>query len=56
VKSQLNHHGLDWKECLIELQPREGETTLRTEDILQVIEERGEEIALVMIAGVQVVD
>ena len=37
---------------LIELKPREGETALRTEDILQTIEETGEELALIMLGGV----
>lgn len=37
---------------LIELAPREGETTLRTEDIVQTIAENGEEIALVLLGGV----
>ena len=39
----------DW---LIELSPREGETTLRTEDIEKIIEENGDEIALIMLGGV----
>jgi kynureninase len=37
---------------LIELTPRENETTLRTEDILQTISENGEEIALILLGGV----
>ena len=37
---------------LIELAPREGESTLRTEDIIATIEQRGEEIALVLLGGV----
>ena len=40
------------KDALIELAPREGETTLRTEDILETIEENGNEIALVLLGGV----
>ena len=35
-------------ECLICLKPRRGEDTLRTEDILKVIEEKGDEIALIL--------
>jgi kynureninase len=53
VKSQINHHGYDWGEGLIEMEPREGEACLRTEDILSVIEERGHEIALVLFPGLQ---
>lgn len=37
---------------LIELAPREGETVLRLEDIEKVIEENGDEIALVLLGGV----
>jgi len=39
----------DW---LIELKPRENETCLRTEDILQTIEENADSIALIMLGGV----
>eukprot|EP01117_Protostelium_nocturnum_P020343 TRINITY_DN9100_c0_g1_i1.p1 TRINITY_DN9100_c0_g1~~TRINITY_DN9100_c0_g1_i1.p1 ORF type:complete len:446 (+),score=152.04 TRINITY_DN9100_c0_g1_i1:90-1427(+) len=53
AQSQLNFHGFDWKEDLIQIKAREGEDNLRTEDILQLIEERGDEIALVMFSGVQ---
>lgn len=37
---------------LIELTPREGESTLRTEDIVEAIEREGEQLALVMLGGV----
>ncbi|MCD9185139.1 MAG: kynureninase [Pyrinomonadaceae bacterium] len=37
---------------LIELAPRDGETILRIEDIEKVIEENGDEIALVLLGGV----
>ena len=37
---------------LIELAPREGESTLRTDDIIETIERHGDEIALVMLGGV----
>ena len=37
---------------LIELTPREGETTIRTEDIVETIDRNGDEIALVMLGGV----
>jgi kynureninase len=51
VKSQLRFHGYD-ENSLIEIFPKQGETYIRTEDILDVIEKQGEEIALVMFAGV----
>jgi kynureninase len=37
---------------LIELKPRDGETTLRTEDIEKNIIENGDEIALILLGGV----
>lgn len=52
VKSQLEFHGYDPTEGLIELVPRPGEDTLRTEDILSVLRENGPQIALIMLGGV----
>lgn len=52
VETQLSFHNLDPKEDLIIAQPRSGERTLRTEDILDLISKRGDEIALVMMGGV----
>src|SRR6187549_4207660 len=52
AESQLRFHGLDPQGDLIELNPREGETTLRTEDIIETIEQHADEIALVLLGGV----
>ncbi len=52
VESQLKFHGVTDQNALIELTPREGENTLRTEDILETIEKEGESIALIMLGGV----
>lgn len=49
LKSQVSSLKSDW---LIELTPRAGETTLQTEDILQTIRENGDEIALILLGGV----
>lgn len=38
--------------ALIELTPRNGESTLRTEDIIETIERNGDEIALILLGGV----
>ncbi len=43
---------LSASENLIELSPREGETTPRTEDILETIDQHRDEIALIMMGGV----
>ena len=50
--SQIRLHGGDPDEDLIELTPRQGEILLRTEDVLRAIEDTGEELATVMIGGV----
>ena len=51
VESQIRFHGLDPKICKIELTARKGEICLRMEDIKAVIEEKGEEIALIMLGN-----
>jgi kynureninase len=52
LESQVKFHGLDLNEHLVEVHPRTGEHTLRDEDILSKITELGDELALVMIGGV----
>ncbi|RYZ44102.1 MAG: kynureninase [Sphingobacteriales bacterium] len=52
LETQVKFHGYNSAEAIIELTPREGELTLRTEDILAKIEETGNELALVMMGGV----
>jgi kynureninase len=52
VQSQLRHHGLDPVEDRLVARPRQGEATLRTEDVVGLIRERGDEIALVLFGGV----
>jgi len=53
VVSQLRFHGLDPDEHLIEIAPREGERTLRTEDVIAQIETQGSRLALALLPGVQ---
>jgi kynureninase len=53
LESQLRLHGLDPKEHLIEVWPRENEWLVREEDILEKISTLGDELAMVMIGGVQ---
>ncbi|MCU0318810.1 MAG: kynureninase [Flavobacteriales bacterium] len=50
--SQVAFHGGDPATDLIEVQPRAGEHTLRTEDIIATINALGEELALVCFGGV----
>lgn len=52
LASQLRFHGLDPKEHLIEVGPREGEHHIRKEDFMAAIDRHGDEIALMMVGGV----
>lgn len=52
LDSQVRFHGFEPKDAIIEIAPREGETFLRTEDILACIEDNSESLALVMMSGV----
>ena len=52
VVSQLKFHGLS-EQMLIEVAPRSGERSLRTADLIETIEKNGEELALLLLPGVQ---
>lgn len=52
VQSQLRFHGFDPASALIELTPLPGESCLREEEIESLIERQGEEIALILLGGV----
>jgi kynureninase len=52
VNSQTRFHGFDPATSLIELIPRPGEYCIRDEDIESLIERAGDEIALIMLGGV----
>ena len=52
IKTQITHHGLSAKEALILARPRSGEFTVRTEEILDLIEKHADELAVVLIGGV----
>jgi kynureninase len=53
LESRLKYHGINPEEGLIELRPREGESFLRTADILQSIAENADTLALVFFGAVQ---
>jgi kynureninase len=53
IVSMLNKAGIEPSEALIELAPREAETFIRTEDILQTIENEAAHLHLVLFSGVQ---
>ena len=52
IKTQIIHHGLDPKDGLILARPRSGEFTVRTEEILDLMEKDADELAVVLIGGV----
>jgi kynureninase len=52
LESQVKFHGYEPQDALIEVGSREGEHTIRHEDIISAIEEHGSEIAMIMIGGV----
>lgn len=52
VKSQLRFHGIDPEEGLIELRSRSGHPVVPTEEILETIEQEGNQVALIMLGGV----
>jgi kynureninase len=52
-ESQIKYHKLDPAGTLIELKPRKGEFTLRTDDIVKAIGDTGSQLALIILGGVQ---
>src|SRR5881296_1212698 len=52
IKTQIAHHGLDPKDALILARPRKGEFTIRTEDILDLIDKNADQLAIVIFGGV----
>ncbi len=52
IKTQIAHHGLDPKDALVLARPRKGEFTIRTEDIVDLIEKHADQLAVVTFAGV----
>ncbi len=52
VKSQIHFHGFDPATSLIELTPPSGESCLRDEQIESEIDRSGDEIALILLGGV----
>lgn len=52
METQARFHGLNPDEAIIELKPRNGEYTIRTEDILATIHQHKDDLAIVMMGGV----
>jgi len=52
IKTQIRHHGLDPKDALVLASPRKAEFSVRTEDVVSLIDKNRDSLALVWIAGV----
>lgn len=52
AETQAKFHGFDPAEAIIEITPRKGEKTLRTEDIVQSIESNKDSLCLVLLGGI----
>lgn len=53
ICSQIQLNGFNPNEALLELEPDDGEVNIRNEKIKKVIDEQGENIALIMLGGIQ---
>jgi kynureninase len=53
VAAQLRLHGYDPHSALLEISPRAGESSLRLEDVVALLEREGPSIATVLLPGVQ---
>lgn len=52
LETQVKFHGFSPEEAIIEVAPRPGEYTIHHEDIISAIEKNADELALIMIGGV----
>lgn len=52
VDSQARVHGFDASDAIVELRPRAGERTLRTEDVVATLDKLGDTVALVLLGQV----
>jgi len=52
METHVKHHGFDPADAIIEIKPRAGEHTIRNEDLLQIIVQHREELALVLFGGI----
>src|SRR5438552_5653413 len=52
VKSQIVHHGFDPKDALVLARPRRGEFTVRSEDIVDLIDKHTDQLAVVLVGAV----
>ncbi|KAK6496531.1 Kynureninase (L-kynurenine hydrolase) [Arthrobotrys musiformis] len=53
IESQVRWHGLNPSDAIISITPRPGQYTLNTSDIIEVIQEHGSSVAMILLPGVQ---
>jgi kynureninase len=51
-ETQATLHGFDPAEAVIEVKPREGEYSIRHEDVLDTIDKYGDSVAVVLLSGI----
>jgi kynureninase len=52
METHVKHHGFNPEDAILEIKPRAGEHTIRNEDVLQMIVQHKEELALVLFGGI----
>jgi kynureninase len=52
LESQVKFHGFKPEDAIIEIEPRKGEHIIRDEDVIETIKKHSDEVAMVMIGGV----
>ena len=52
IESHIKHHNINPSQAIIRLKPRKNESDIRTKDINEIIDNNGDEIALIILGGV----
>lgn len=52
VQSQIRYHGYEPQTSLIELSPRNGESTIQCDDVQDVLDQEGDSVALVLLGAI----
>ena len=52
METHVKHYGYNPADAILEIKPRQGEHTIRNEDVLQMIVQHKEELALVLLGGI----
>ena len=52
VETRVRWHGFDPRDAILEIAPRDGERTIREEDILTLIDQHRDDLSLVLLGGI----